>query len=305
MFRTVLVPLDATPFAEQALPYALSIARRLDASLDLVHVHVLHVLEDPACGRFAYSPQVDKEKKHDEQLYLEGTAKWLEAVTPARMSTAVISGLDAEAILQRIADRKADLIVMTTHGRGPLGRFFLGSVADELIRRSTVPVFLIRPREPATSLVPEPLLDHVLVPLDGSHLAEHALEPALALIHPRAGQCTLLRVVDRQSSGEEEEIAAQKYLDGIASRLRADDVFVQTLVVASHSPSAVILEQAHARHCDFITLATHGRSGMSRLLLGSVADKVVRSASTPVLVYRPAVDESAVREKRASWSGSP
>jgi len=299
MYRTLLVPLDATPFAEQALPYALSIARHLDASLDLVHVHVLYALSDPACGRFAYSPQLDREKKQEEQLYLEGTAKWLGAVTPVRMSTAVLKGLDTESILQRIADCKADLIVMTTHGRGPLGRFFLGGVADEVIRHSTVPVLLIHPREPAPHLVPEPFLDHVLVPLDGSPLAERALEPALALIRSRAGQCTLLRVVER-SSEEGEQIAAQKYLDGIASRLRAEGVSVQPLVVSAQSPSAVILEQARNRHCDFIALATHGRSGVRRLLLGSVADKVVRGASTPVLVYRPPVDESAAGGKRPS-----
>ena len=103
---------------------------------------------------------------------MEGTAKWLAAVSPVPWTAAVVSGLDADGILQRVQDVKADLIVMTTHGRGPLGRFFLGSVADELIRQAAVPVLLVRPRDPAPGIVPEPLLEHVLVPLDGSSLAE-------------------------------------------------------------------------------------------------------------------------------------
>ena len=174
MFRTVVVPLDGSPFAEQALPHALGIVRRAGATLDLVHVHVLHVLEEHKVARYSYDPGFDKEHQREEQLYLESTAKSLATVSPVPWTAAVVSGLDSEGILQRVQDGKADLIVMTTHGRGPLDRFFLGGVADELIRQAAVPVLLVRPRDPAPGIVPEPLLEHVLVPLDGSPLAERS-----------------------------------------------------------------------------------------------------------------------------------
>lgn len=299
MFRTILVPLDGSSFAEQALPHALGIVRRAGATLDLVHVHVLYVLEEHIVARYSYDPELDEEQKRKEQLYLEGTAKWLAAVSPVRVTEAVVNGSDAEGILQHVQDGKADLIVMTTHGRGPLGRVFLGSVADELIRQATVPVLLIHPRDPAPGIVPEPLLEHVLVPLDGSALAESVLEPALDLMRLWEGRCTLLRVVEANAaptagrpdrprpSEEEREAAARAYLDKIAERLRYEGVSVQTRVVVAPHAAPAILEEAQIQRCDFIALATHGRGGLRRMLLGSIADKVIRGSPLPVLAYRP------------------
>ena len=229
MFRTVVVPLDGSPFAEQALPHALGIVRRAGATLDLVHVHVLHVLEEHKVARYSYDPGFDKEHQRKEQLYLESTAKSLATVSPVPWTAAVVSGLDSDGILQRVQDRKADLIVMTTHGRGPLDRFFLGGVADELIRQAAVPVLLVRPRDPAPSIVPEPLLEHVLVPLDGSSLAERVLEPALDFVRLWEGRCTLLRVIEASPATtagwpnrprppeQEQEVAAEAYLEKIAA----------------------------------------------------------------------------------------
>lgn len=302
MFRTVVVPLDCSPFAEQALPHALGIVRRAGATLDLVHVHVLYALTDPACGRYSYVPKIDEEHRRQEELYLEGTAKWLATVSPVPWTAAVVSGLDADGILQRVQDGKADLIVMTTHGRGPLSRFFLGGVADELIRQAAVPVLLVRPRDPAPGIVPEPLLEHVLVPLDGSALAERVLGPALDFVRFWEGRCTFLRVIEASPATtagrpnrplppeQEQEAVAQAYLEKIAGRLRDEGVSVQTRVVVAPHAAPAILEEAHTQRCDFIALATHGRGGLRRMLLGSVADKVIRGASTPVLVYRPPSD---------------
>jgi nucleotide-binding universal stress UspA family protein len=298
MFRTVLVPLDGSPFAEQALPHALSIVRRASASLDLVRVHVFYLVEGDVVARYSgIHPELDEEHRREEQLYLEGTAKWLGASTPVPMTVAVVNGLDAEGILQRVQDGKADLIVMTTHGRGPLSRFFLGSVTDEMIRRAAIPVLLIHPQESAPSITPEPLLEHVLVPLDGSPLAERVLGPALDFVRLWEGRCTLLRVVEshngtasrpvRSQQPEEDEAEARAYLEKIAERLRDEGVSVQTRVVVAPYAAPVILEEAQAQRCDFIALATHGRGGLRRMLLGSIADKVIRGSSLPVLVYRP------------------
>ena len=299
MFRTVVVPLDGSPFAEQALPHALAIVRRAGATLDLVHVHVLHVVDEHRVNRYSYDPGLDKENQRKEQLYLETTAESLADVSPVPWSAAVVSGLDSEGILLRVQDVKADLIVMTTHGRGALDRFFLGGVADELIRQAAVPVLLVRPRDAAPGIVPEPVLAHVLVPLDGSPLAEHVVEPALNFVRLWAGRCTLLRVIEAspatttgwpnrpRPSETEQEAAARAYLEKTAGRVRELGTAVQTRIVVAPNAAAAILEEAQTQRCDLIALATHGWGGLRRMLLGSVTDKVVRGSSLPVLAFRP------------------
>jgi nucleotide-binding universal stress UspA family protein len=209
---------------------------------------------------------------------------------------------------------------MATRGRGPLGRFWLGSVADRLVRQASIPIVLVQPKDVAPDLVIEPMIRRVLIPLDGSELAEQILEPALALGQAIPAEYTLLRVVkqmtpasydpaNKRVSGLREShmkqlqeldrqhwTEAQEYLERAAERLRARSLTVQTRVVAHEQPAAAILDDAQQHPVDLIALATHGRGGLKRLLLGSVADKVLRGATIPVLVYRP-VDKSALAEK--------
>ena len=113
--------------------------------------------------------------------------------TPVASSLAL--GPEADGILEQAKGRRADLIVMTTHGRGPASRFFLGSVADEVMRRSPVPVLLLRPHDPPAETAAPPAVSKVLVPLDGSALAEEVLGPAAVLVRLLGARCTLLRVV--------------------------------------------------------------------------------------------------------------
>jgi nucleotide-binding universal stress UspA family protein len=147
-------------------------------------------------------------------------------------------------------------------------------------------VLLVHPHEPAPGVLPEPLVEEVVVPLDGSALAEQALGPALGLARLLEATCTLLRVVE--SSGSPAEAAqeeARAYLERVAGRLRGEGLSVRPRVVVAPHAAEAILEQA--RGGGPIALATHGRGGLGRVLLGSVADKVIRGASAPVLVYRP------------------
>jgi nucleotide-binding universal stress UspA family protein len=182
---------------------------------------------------------------------------------------------------------------MATHGRGPLSRFWLGSVADELIRRTPVLVLLVRPGEKVPGMIPEVVLGNILIPLDGSALAEQVLEPALELARLMEARCTLLRVVescsspaDRGSDGPPERAPAETYLNRVAGRLREKGLRIRTRVVVARHAAEAILEEAEAQASNLIALATHGRGGFKRMLLGSVADKVLRGASTLVLVQR-------------------
>jgi nucleotide-binding universal stress UspA family protein len=302
MYRSLLVPLDRSSFAEQALPLALSIARRADARLDLVEVHALYALEDTSAGwaPSVFEPERDAERKRQEQLYLDGTARWLTSGSPVSATAGVLPGsvvlpeTVADSILERARAGRADLIVMATHGRGPLSRIWRGSVADELIRRAEVPVLLVRGREKAPGIFPEPVLDNILILLDGSPLAEQVLEPALDVARLMEAQCVLLRVVESRSSpangaaGKPRQKAqAEAYLKHVAKRVREQGVRVPTLVVVARHAIEAILEEAAAQASNLIALATHGRGGLQRLLLGSVADKLVRAAASPLLVYRP------------------
>jgi nucleotide-binding universal stress UspA family protein len=299
MYRSLLVPLDRSPFAEQALPLALSIARRASARVDLVAVHALYALEDPHAGWCAFDHDRDAEYKRQEQHYLDTTAKRATVVAPIPVTAEVLSGSNvlpetvAENLLEQARVRRTNLIVMATHGRGPLSRFALGSVADELIRRASVPVLLVRPNPSTPELLPEPALNNILIPLDGSPLAQQALGPALDLACLMQARCVLLRVIEPHSAHHEganglpEKAKAEIYLQRIAARLREQGLQVRTRLVAARHVAETILQEAEMQESNVIALATHGRGGIQRLLLGSVADKLVRLAACPVLVYRP------------------
>jgi nucleotide-binding universal stress UspA family protein len=298
MFHSILVPLDGSTFAEQVLPLALALARQGDSALNLVRVHALYALSEPASAWLPFDPEADNAVKKEERAYLDEVVRRLTAIAPVRAHPAVVLGLVADAVLERAKATMADLLVMSTHGRGPLNRFFLGSVADELVRRAPIPVLLVRAGEAPVDLTREPDVRNVLVPLDGSGLAEQALPPAVALARALGASLTLFRVVQPREVpppspaldwlGNDQEVRVREaghYLERLAERTRNGSLDISMrLVVAPHAGNAIVAE---AHPGDVIALATHGRGGVRRMLLGSVADKVIRSAATPVLVYRP------------------
>jgi nucleotide-binding universal stress UspA family protein len=174
-------------------------------------------------------------------------------------------------------------------------------VADEIIRRGCVPVLLVRSGGKAPEILTEPALDDVLIPLDGSSLAERVLAPALDLARLMEARCTLLRVVESGSSsagrspgGSPERAPAEAYLECVATKVRERGLQVRTRVVVARHAAGAILEEAAAREGTLIALATHGRAGLKRLLLGSVTDKVIRGSNSPVLVCPPGSGGRAV-----------
>jgi len=299
MYRSLLVPLDGSAFGEQALPFALSIARRAGATVNLVGVHVPYAFISDE-GVTAWSYQWVAELMEQERAYLDGIA----AAGPVPVTAKLLEGpVVAETLQHHATTIGADLIVMTTHGRGPLSRFWLGSVADEVVRRATTPVLLVRPQEGAADLASDPVLKHILIPLDRSTLSEQVLEPALALGSLMQADYTLLHVyglstdpaLDPMSyplaggtgpSLERMQTDTEAYVAQVAERLKGKGVQVQTQVAQGRHPASAILDAAQNLGVDLIALETHGRRGLTRLLLGSVADKVIRGASVPVLVHR-------------------
>jgi nucleotide-binding universal stress UspA family protein len=311
MFRTLLVPLDGSPFGEQALPWAVSIARRVGARLLLVQVHTPLTAEYVEALPYFHGdplePYIEKQRKE----YLDGIRDRVQRETSVPTAVLLTRG-EIPAMLRAAArNEQADLIVMTTHARGAMGRFWLGSVADELVRDCPVPLLLVRPTEQALDLKTDPPMRHFLLPLDGTALAEQMLEPATALGALVGADYTLMRVIkpvlpavhsrrsgtlEKEAESLLEQVArtqhqlqadAQDYLERVAARLRDRGCTVQTRVAVEVQPAAAILHEAAASKVNLIALETHGRRGLARLLLGSVADKVLRGSSVPVLVHRP------------------
>ncbi|HZT83669.1 MAG TPA: universal stress protein [Gemmataceae bacterium] len=303
MIRSVFVPLDGSPFGEHALPLALAVARRAGASLEVALVHVPPTpAYAPGAPPLDYS--LDGQIREQERAYLAGVVSRL-AGADVPVTSALLEGAVTEEIEERVKARDIDLVVLTTHGRGAFSRFWLGSVTDHLIRRLEVPALVVRPGEKPPDFRREPLPRHFLLPLDGSPLAERALGPATDLARLAGATCTLLRVVVPQTAhaydlewtgaiGMDEDLlrrdkdAAETYLERVARQLGEQGLTAEVRVVTHSRPAEAILEAGRSTGADLVALATHGYGGVKRVLLGSVADKVLRGATTPVLVYRPA-----------------
>jgi nucleotide-binding universal stress UspA family protein len=312
-FRSILVPLDGSSFAEQAVPVASLIARQGRGKLRLVLVHPVPPAPiDPAAAKVFTS--IDLATRKSERRYLRGVQTRLRAGGVPLSAAVTLTGKPGGALTRYAREIGADLVVMATHGRGGVRRAWLGSVADHLIRTLRIPVLLVRPREGQPA--PEPRLGEgqILVPLDGSRLAEQVLDSAAALARLWDAEVTLLQVIRPilppadltlpvPSSYDEDLTAlsrrqAQDYLDDLVEQLRDRGLRAAGAAVVGWHAADTILEVAHPERVAAVAIATQGRGGIRRLALGSVADKVVRGAEVPVLVYNPASRGAAKRSPR-------
>ncbi|MGQ9925870.1 MAG: universal stress protein [Chloroflexaceae bacterium] len=300
MFRTILAPLDGSKIAEQALPTAARIARASGAALHLVYVHA----EDARDPIFVNGlPVIDEHFRslaaEHERVYLERAAASIGS-DDLELVTMRLSGPVVRTLLRYARDVNAELIVLTTHGRSGFDRLWLGSVAESLARQSHAPLLLLRPSSNGSGSPAR--FGHVLVPLDGSLLAEEALAPAAALAAIDHGTLTLLRIVDTlpqpislplseryrpdEATLAREEAAASAYLQDVAARLTP--AATRTLVAHAEQPARAIIEAAHQLAADLVALTTHGRSAVRSVAISSVADKVLRGIDLPpLLMLRP------------------
>lgn len=294
----VLVPLDGSPLAEEALPVAVRLARGAGAALHLVLVQGPAPVAVPF--GFGQTP-VGDEREIGERLrhYLVSTAEGLTAKYGLPVTWAVEHGEPAEEIAAIVRAQRVSLVVMTTHGRGGLSRLWLGSVADELLRRVTAPVLLLRPGEHSFMAGSQ----RIVVGLDGSEQAERTLETAIALgaLAPQASFLLALVIEPPQTVvlpmeaplyappdwPEAQRSRATDYLTGLARRLGERGLEVSTCVRIGPDVASQLADLARESRATVIALATRGARGVERLLLGSVTDKVIRIAEQPVLVVPP------------------
>jgi nucleotide-binding universal stress UspA family protein len=308
MYRSLLVPLDGSASSEHALPIAVSIARRSGATLHLVYVHVpfdrIYIEGVRVADTSATSAHLE-----GAGAYLEGVRARLVSNSDLRITCDILDGPVAGAISDYAATTSADLVILTAHGREGLARLWLGSVTDALVRWSRAPILLLPHAAVASNGEHRQPFQQILIPLDGSTLAEQILEHAIAFGVVMRAEFTLVHVVEPFTlagdtpfayrsrldiaAATQQQIEAQAYLDRVAWPLQAQGVAVRTRVVIAREPANALLHEAWQHSTDLIAMATHGRGGLARMLVGNVARRVLRDSGLPILLYRPQMRNSS------------
>jgi len=295
--RHILVPLDGSGFSESALTLAAGIAARAGRDLELVTVNAPVAHPDISAGLVGDS---EATRGAVAEAYLRDRAEELRRRFAIVVRTTVLEGDAAGAIVEHGCLDRPELIVMATHGRSGPSRLLLGSVADRLLHEVSCPLLLLRAPADAGEL---PAAPRVLVPLDGSSLAESVVDVLARLLPPDLTTLHLLRVVApaealpvsapmplpamEPNAMQARLTAAGRYLEATSSKLRAAGWRVEREVATGWNPAAAVLRSVATSRCDLIAMATRGLDGVQRMVLGSVADKVLRRAAAPVLVVNP------------------
>ncbi len=302
MISNAVVPLDGSPAAELALPYAQAF---LPDGGEVVLLAVVPRF-DPLLTELLWSLEPERDIATDPEI--ETARKTLAEVvarvadTRLRWSIKVARGDPAEQILQAVERNSLGMIAMTTHGRRAIGRAMFGSVADRVSRASPVPVLLVRPALEEAPL-PATEIRRLVAPLDGSALAEAALPLAIELARRLGIGIHLVRAINLaavlapladggvltvppppevyEQLSQSLQNDARNYLESTAARL-AESRVTTTSAVLDGSPFFAIAEAAQPGDC--IIMTSHGRGGVLRWLMGSVAEKLIREAPVPVLL---------------------
>ncbi len=327
MFKQILVPLDGSLRAESALAVAARIARASDGTIMLLRVvsipaeYTSYLYDSYMAQTPMYAQEILDAEQANAENYLASVAKSTR-LAGIKTQTKALAGRAAMTILDVARDEHIDIIVMCSHGDTGFKRWALGSVAQQVSRHSPVPVLVLREDGTApTSSFPDHLhpLRSVtaMVALDGSKLAEVALEPAAylvaALAAPEQGTLLLTSVVnlaaiknkpDKQKQAVDD---VKAYLKGTAERLHAGEVAklnlaigwslenskdVADALIRGAESGEIVESSSEFAGCDLLAMATHGRGGVQRWVIGSVTERVLGATKLPLLIVRPKAEES-------------
>lgn len=298
MFQKILVPLDGSLLAEQALEPALRLAESANGELLLLSIPYLKYMfvSEPA-GYGLLWPNQSRAHTHNELAAYLQTLQTRHAPTGFTWTTQIERGDEASVIVDTAVSQDVDLIVMSTHGRSGFSHWYLGSVTEKVLQSAPCPVLIIREARP---------FRHILITLDGSKLSERALAPGLELANCFDAAVTLLRVEEPEEMDPaylhelneyDPAMAAQAhdtfccrtelYLTDIVQRYQPLCHQLLRHMVMSGSPAHEILGTIENTDVDLVVMATHGRTGLRRWVFGSVTDKVMRRAQGAVLIVRP------------------
>lgn len=312
MFDRILIPLDGSARAELILGQVERILRREDSEVILLRVVDLpEVSRFDQARRLAYEYARDRERAVAQSVHV--VARRL-ADLGIKARGCIAEGPAAATILEQAKREHATMIAMTTHGRTGIPRWLVGSVAEKVVRSSPVPVLLVRSFHPTPlgglqpATAEELPFRKILVPTDGSPAAETVLDPAAKFAQLFGARVVVLhaeRPVLIPGSGEMGMVPAppptpserDPVTEPTAERFRELGVASSRRTVTGDA-AEVILDQGHSDGFDLIAMATHGRSGFSRWVLGSVSERVLRHSGIPVLLVRADRAAEPAREGR-------
>lgn len=313
----ILVPLDGSALAEQALWVAARLARHVQGVLHIVTVRVPAPLQDDQGKRQPAHPPAGPDIRAGQREYLEGKAEEMSTTHGVRSATAVVDGWPPTALAEYVCEHDIAFVVMTAHGQSGVSRRWIGSVTEGLLVRVDAPVLVLRP-----GLAPaRARFCRILVAIDGSVGSEVVLAKATALGLVETGtEYTLARIVEpaapplsksparpsSRSNGplRRERDEASQDLERRAERLRKRGCAVRTEVVVAEAVAEGLIELATTLDCDLVAVGTRSPRTKEPLQLGSVADKVIRGANQPVLII-PVRKRSARRRRTGQIRSTP
>jgi len=277
MYNRVVVPLDGSPLAEVALPYAEEVAGKMGSEIVLLTVLSSEEPEEYQ-SHYKYSSEIVETTRRQVEKYLEDTEN-----KTIKVGTATRVGNPAEGILDYVNKGQMSLIVMATHGRSGVGRWAVGSVADKVVRATTrQPLLLIRARGAHPEVRAKRILKKALIPLDGSAESESVILYLSEVAQRLQMELTLLRVISKNNGSF---AGVDDYLRGWCRRFEEEGI-TAGYEVRVGSPAEQIIDLADELASDMVAMATHGQTAVNLWSLGSVAQKVLLGGNTPLLLIR-------------------
>jgi nucleotide-binding universal stress UspA family protein len=299
MFKQMLIPLDGSKTAEKVLPYARLLGGKLNLPVELMTVvDIAEMAAHVSADKARYIPTLIEDTIRRSKLYVEQIAHSFAGIS---VKCTVEKGKPEDVIIEKAAADKNTLIAMATHGRSGLNRWLLGSVAEKVLRGGNNPILLVRAYEKAKS-EGEATLNSVIVPLDGSELAESVLPTIVELAKKLNLGLLLIRAfnipasmyaggagyyaIDYEEARKQIKTEAHAYLEKKAEELRRQGLEKVSFVSPEGYSADEIIALGQQTPDSLIAMCTHGRSGVTRWVLGSVTENVVRHSGDPVLVIR-------------------
>lgn len=299
MYTRILIPLDGSKTAEKVLPYARCLASKLQAPIELMGVvDIAEMATHIAAENARYLDKMIEAGERASQAYLKTIADSFPGLS---VSCVLDKGRAAEAIIEKAAADKGTLIAMATHGRSGINRWMLGSVAEKVLRATSNPLLLVRTADQAKP-GEEARLTSVIVPLDGSELAESVL-PAVTELAKKLGLAIILfrafnipygiyagadgyYAINFDQLIAEVKEEATAYLEKKTEELKRKGIEKVSSLTKEGLSADEIISFGRQTPDNLIAMCTHGRSGVRRWVLGSVTETVVRHCGDPVLVIR-------------------
>jgi nucleotide-binding universal stress UspA family protein len=305
MFRKILVPVDSSEESRSILRWAVTLAKATNAEMTLLSVidpEDMRYVEASAYAEEGTDVTAQISKKLNAELEAEAISL---GKTGVEIAVRVVKGPPAEMIVAEAEAIGSDLIAMSTRRESALARGILGSVTDRVLHSTAIPLLILQPEEMSDESIGAGFVRHIVVPLDGSALSEVAITPAIEIARATGAELVFTEVVSIPTYGVDmggvgygsveyaerlgtklEEQQAANYLQGFVQNAESLGIKARAEVRVGN-PSIQIVNEAAATEGSIIVMATHGAGGIKRWVIGSVADKAIRSAHRPVLVIPP------------------